>query len=109
MEGSATALIPSPRLQKGFWPSPTLAQGGLKQQKQFVGNECDKRNGRDGRHLTGKVSRPRPAHKCNSDFSRFSKAQGVFNLNTQVPDSRLDLGVTQQYLHGPEVPSLLVD
>ena len=46
-ESSATAFFPAYDAQKSSWPSLTFAQGGLKQQRQLLGNERDKRNGRD--------------------------------------------------------------
>jgi hypothetical protein len=39
----------------------------------------------------------------------FRNGEGVIDLDTEVPDSAFDLGVTEQELHGPQIAGTPVD
>ena len=45
----------------------------------------------------GKAGRLCP---CNSDVDLFSYGEGIVDLDAEIPDGALDLGMSQQKLHG---------
>ena len=55
----------------------------------------------------------RAEHVCSaqgsSDFNLFRNGEGIIDLDTEVPDSAFDLGVTEQELHGAQIAGTSVD
>ena len=45
----------------------------------------------------------------SSDVNLFRNGEGIIDLDTEVPDSAFDLGVTEQELHGSQITSTSVD
>jgi hypothetical protein len=45
----------------------------------------------------------------SSDVNLFRNGEGVIDLDTEVPDSAFDLGVTEQELHGSQITSTSVE
>ena len=45
----------------------------------------------------------------SSDVNLFRYGEGIIDLDTEVPDSAFDLGVTEQELHGSQITSTAVD
>jgi hypothetical protein len=44
-----------------------------------------------------------------SDINLFRYGQGVIDLNAEIPDRALDLGMPEQKLDGPQVARLSID
>jgi hypothetical protein len=61
---------------------------------------------RRGPNGSGKACLLRPG---SSDVNLFRNGEGVIDLDTEVPDSAFDLGVTEQELHGSQVAGTSVD
>ena len=55
-----------------------------------------------------RTQRPRPA-LSNLYLRLFGYLQGIVDVNPQIPDSALKLGVPKKQLNGPKVPSSSVD
>jgi hypothetical protein len=45
----------------------------------------------------------------SSDVDLFRYGKGIIDLDSEVPDSTFDLGVTEQELHGSQITSTSVD
>ena len=45
----------------------------------------------------------------SSDVNLFRNGEGIIDLDTEVPDSAFDLGVTKQELHGAQIAGTSVD
>ncbi len=45
----------------------------------------------------------------SSDVDLFRYGKGIIDLDSEVPDSTFDLGVTEQELHGPQITSASVN
>jgi len=45
----------------------------------------------------------------SSDVDLFRYGEGIIDLDSEVPDSTFDLGVTEQELHGPQITSTSVN
>ena len=45
----------------------------------------------------------------SSDVNLFRNGEGIIDLDTEVPDSAFDLGVTEQELHGAQIAGTSVD
>ena len=45
----------------------------------------------------------------SSDVNLFRNGEGIIDLDTEVPDSAFDLGVTEQELHGSQIAGTSVD
>ena len=45
----------------------------------------------------------------SSDVNFFRYGEGIIDLDTEVPDSAFDLGMTEQELHGSQITSTSVD
>jgi hypothetical protein len=45
----------------------------------------------------------------SSDVNLFRYGEGIIDLDTEVPDSAFDLGITEQELHGSQITSTPVD
>jgi hypothetical protein len=45
----------------------------------------------------------------SSDVDLFRYGKGIIDLDSEVPDSTFDLGVTEQELHGPQITSTSVN
>ena len=61
---------------------------------------------RRGQNGSGRACLLRPG---SSDVNLFRNGEGVIDLDTEVPDSAFDLGVTEQELHGSQITSTSVD
>ena len=46
---------------------------------------------------------------CSSDVNLLSYGEGIIDFNTEIPDSALDLRMSQQQLHGTLVAGSTVD
>ena len=44
-----------------------------------------------------------------SDFNLFRNQKGIVDINPKIPNSALNLGVTQKELNGPEIACSSVD
>jgi hypothetical protein len=57
-----------------------------------------------------RLTSPRvPGLVSGSDLGPLGQCQGILDLDTEVENGRLDLGVSEQDLHGSQVAGLLVD
>ena len=62
-----------------------------------------------GTKLPKLVGQSTSALPGNSDINLFCYGQGVIDLDAEVSDGALDLGVAEQKLHGPQIASAPVD
>ena len=59
--------------------------------------------------MVARVGSPLCEEPSRSDLRAFRESDGVVNVYAEVANGILDVGVTQQDLHGPQVAGRLVD
>lgn len=92
---------------------PALSRGAVVASAKMLRQGTNGRFGeaalqREAPRRTAGKGRQRQRPKV-SDFHTLRDRQCIFELDAEIADSAVHLGVTEQELHGPQVASFLVD